>query len=116
MLKKIFQISLISCACFTVSVVNAGTIDGLIEVAKNLTSGTANAAIGINTEKGNATIKAESTGAGSNSNAGLAVVDAGQGGKQANIAIGYNAGTANITATSQQGGSANAGLAVIKTR
>jgi len=116
MLKKIFQISLISCACFAVSVVNAGAIDGLIEVAKNLSSGTANAAIGINTEKGKATITADSNGAGSSSNAGLAVVDAGQGGKQANIAIGYNAGTANITAKSLQGGSANAGLAVIKTK
>ncbi|MBV5296757.1 MAG: hypothetical protein JZU64_01150 [Rhodoferax sp.] len=115
MLKKIFQISLISCACFTVSVVNAGAIDGLVDglkLIKEATSVQGNGAVGINandTKKLEITAKA----AGGSANSGLAVIDT-NGGTQINVAGGYNSGEAIIKADSAGAGSrANAGLAVI---
>jgi hypothetical protein len=115
MIKKLLQA--LAFSSFLASYAFGSDISDVATAVTALSSVTGNAAVGVNTSSGNATIGAKSEGSGSNANAGLAVIDStASGGKTANIAVGYNSGTANITAEARQGGSANAGLAVIKSR
>jgi hypothetical protein len=113
-MKKFANILMFS-AVF-VSFSYAGDISSVADAAKSLGSFSGNAAVGINAEKGDANIKAEAAGSGSNANAGLAVIDASSGGKTGNMAIAYNSGIAKIEAQAKSGGTANSGLVVIKSK
>jgi hypothetical protein len=89
-----------------------GDIGDAATAASKLTSVQGNVAVGVNT--GNAKIKSEATARDSVANAGLAVIDSKSGsGKSVNLAVGVNTSEAEIAAKSS-GGTANAGLAVIR--
>ncbi|MEN9374124.1 MAG: hypothetical protein RIR79_1676 [Pseudomonadota bacterium] len=116
-MKKLIQISVVTCSCLLAQVAGAGTLSDILEVAKNVTSAQGNGAIGVNMDGASTTIRSVSTGPGSSSTAALASVEASAaGGKRLNVAVGINSGTANITAVSDSGGSSTACLACVKTK
>ena len=95
--------------------VYAGDLGDAANAAASLTSVQGNVAVGVNAGSGDAEIKANASGKDSVANAGLAVVDAkASGGKSLNAAVGVNTAKANISATARDGGTSNAGLAVVR--
>lgn len=91
-----------------------GDIGDAASAAAKLTAIQGNAAVGVNT--GSAKIKSEATTKDSVANAGLAVIDTSStSGKSVNLAVGVNTSDAEIAAKSS-GGTANAGLAVIRNK
>lgn len=72
-----------------------------------------NASVGINTSSGRASLKSQSSGAGSTANAGVSVANqSGKSGKNLNLSVGYNSGRLDADARAIGGGVANAAVSV----
>lgn len=113
MIKKLLPAIVMLSSLYIPNAVS-GDLSDAASMLGSVASMQGNVGIGVNASNATATINSTASGANANANAGLAVIDASGSGKSVNAAIGYNSGTAEITADAQSGGNANAGLTVIK--